>query len=490
MAAVYEAHDTRLDRAIALKVLPPEFLHDESFATRFEQEARVVARLDHPNIVPIFTSGIDEGIPWMSMRLATGGNLGSLLRNGRLQLADAVKILKQVAAAIDHAHGRGVTHRDIKPANILLDGEGNACVADFGLAHLLERNPALTRTGVLTGTPQYMAPEQALGKATGHACDVYSLGIVAYEMVVGSMPFAADSPVALLMKQVNEPLPDPPDCTIPAGLLDVIRRAASKDPSHRWDSAGAFIAALEMATRAEAHVPRARRALLAGAVSCTLLVALGVTWYNARQPQLATVERSALIAPELPAASSLTPPTDPVNPSLAGVPTVATPRRAPPVRSTPVEPAVESSSTNVVAPAIPLEGPAAAVAVAAEVGAVPERTPAAPVNRPAVSPSAVAEETAAPLARADVFTAPVRLKTVPPNYPDVARAGQIEGDVVLQAHIDRDGRVTDATITRSVHPLLDEAARQAVLRYQYEPGRRNGMPEASVMRITVSFRLR
>jgi serine/threonine protein kinase len=125
-----------------------------------------------------------------------------------------------------------------------------------------------------------MAPEQALGKATGHACDVYSLGIVAYEMVVGSTPFAADSPVALLMKQVNEPLPDPPDGTIPAGLLDIIRRAASKDPSHRWDSAGAFIAALETATRAEAQVPRAVRAIAVRFVHATRRWAC---WYNARQ---------------------------------------------------------------------------------------------------------------------------------------------------------------------------------------------------------------
>ena len=163
MATVYEAYDRRLERAVALKVLPPEFLHDGTFAKRFEHEARVIAKLEHPNIVPIYASGIDEGIPWMGMRLLAGGNMGTLLENGRPALSFAVQMLKDVADALDYAHARGVVHRDIKPTNILRDGSGRMCVADFGLAQMLEGGPGLTRTGTLVGTPQYMAPEQVLG---------------------------------------------------------------------------------------------------------------------------------------------------------------------------------------------------------------------------------------------------------------------------------------------------------------------------------------
>ena len=158
MATVYEAYDRRLERAVALKVLPPEFLHDGTFARRFENEARVIAKLEHPNIVPIYASGIDEGIPWMGMRLLAGGNMGALLENGRPALPHAVQMLRDVADALDYAHARGVVHRDIKPTNILRDGSGRMCVGDFGLAQMLEGALGLTRTGTLVGTPQYMAP--------------------------------------------------------------------------------------------------------------------------------------------------------------------------------------------------------------------------------------------------------------------------------------------------------------------------------------------
>jgi serine/threonine-protein kinase len=488
MAAVYEAHDPRLNRAVALKMLPPEFLHDSSFAARFQQEARVVALLDHSGIVPIFASGIDDGIPWMSMRLATGGSLAARLRNGRLAPLAAINILKQVAAAIDHAHSRGVTHRDIKPANILLDGEGTACVADFGLAHLLDRNPELTRTGVLLGTPHYMAPEQALGKVTGRACDIYSLGIVAYEMVVGRPPFEADSPVALLMKHVNEPLPDPLDPTIPATLLDVVRKAASKDPSKRWDSAGAFIAAFEAAwlhgihgiptgTRGGSRVSRVRLGLLAGALSCTLLVAIGLTWFDAQDPRVTT---SRLVVAQGVSSTSRPPPAMPPNPPVAA--TTSLPIRPRVSRGRPVP----EQTGELVAPP-PLDVLAADPAITVDDAAEPKGAVEAAI-RPE-PPETIRAPDTVPSPQAEKFTAPVRLKTIAPIYPSVARAAQIEGDVVLVAYIDQYGRVTDVNVARSVHPLLDQAARQAGLRYEYAPGRRGNIPESSTVRITVSFKL-
>ena len=229
MGAVYEAHDTRLDRAVALKVLPAEFLHDRTFGRRFETEARVIARLEHPNIVPIYASGIDSGVPWMSMRLLTGNSLSALLDRGPLAPIEAVRLLRDVAAALDYAHGLGVVHRDIKPANILLDRTGTACVADFGLAQMSGSTSGLTQTGMITGTPHYMAPEQALGRAFDHRCDIYSLGIVAYEMLVGTPPFSGPSPVAVLLQHAHEPLPPPPGPPSSSVWMDAIRKAAAKD---------------------------------------------------------------------------------------------------------------------------------------------------------------------------------------------------------------------------------------------------------------------
>ena len=153
MATVYEAYDTRLDRPVALKVLPPHFLHDRTFARRFEQEARVVARLEHPAIVHIYASGTTDGIPWMSMRLLGGGNMGTLLEQAPPDRVVALRILSRVAEALDYAHAHGVVHRDIKPTNILFDLDGQPSVGDFGLAQMLEGNPVITRTGTVLGTP-------------------------------------------------------------------------------------------------------------------------------------------------------------------------------------------------------------------------------------------------------------------------------------------------------------------------------------------------
>ncbi len=236
MAAVYEALDTRLQRSVALKVLPATVLHDQSFGRRFETEARVIAGLEHPDIVPIYAAGIEAGIPWMSMRLLTGGSLSALIQARRLAPVEIVRLLRHVAAALDHAHARGVVHRDVKPANILLDASGAACVADFGLAQLLDSASRLTQSGMLTGTPHYMSPEQAMGKRVDHRCDIYSLGIVAYELFAGTPPFAADSPMALLLQHVHRPLPVP--AVGPAGSrwMAPVQKATAKNPDERWAS--------------------------------------------------------------------------------------------------------------------------------------------------------------------------------------------------------------------------------------------------------------
>ena len=255
MAAVYEALDTQLQRPVALKVLPATCLHDVTFGRRFETEARLIAALEHPHIVPIYAAGIEAGIPWMSMRLLGGGSLSGLLQGRRLTPVEIIGLLRQVAAALDYAHAHGVVHRDIKPANILLDAAGAACVADFGLAQLMEAGSRLTQTGVLTGTPHYMSPEQALGKRVDHRCDVYSLGIVAYELLAGTTPFTSDSPVAVLLQHVHEPLPVPAVGPSGSRWMAPVQKATAKNPQERWASAGAFVGALEAPSTTDPPLP-------------------------------------------------------------------------------------------------------------------------------------------------------------------------------------------------------------------------------------------
>jgi len=257
MASVYKAYEAALDRYVALKVLPGEFLHDETFAERFRREAKVVARLEHPNIIPIHAFGIEGGIPWMAMRLVPGGALSSLLRSGRLARERTIAILGGVADALDYAHGKGVVHRDVKPQNILLDEAERVYLADFGIAKMVEGTGALTQTGMITGTPQYMAPEQAIGQTIDQRVDIYATGVVAYEMLTGQVPFSADTPVAVLMKHVTEPIPVPAATEVPEPLVRALLKSMAKKPEDRWPTARAFVTALEqgLAEAPTADVP-------------------------------------------------------------------------------------------------------------------------------------------------------------------------------------------------------------------------------------------
>lgn len=244
MSVVYRAHDLRLNRAVAIKVLPPELAHDAAVGSRFTREAQTSAQLSHANIVPIFDVGERDGIAYFVMAFVSGGNLATRLEHHAVRPIDEVRrTLTEVADALAYAHAAGVVHRDIKADNILIDADGGrAMVTDFGIARAMEQGSRLTQTGVAVGTPTYMSPEQAVGdRDIDGRTDVYSLGVVGYQMLTGRVPFSAGNSMALLLKHVSErprPIHELRPET-PAALADAIERAMAKLASDR-PTAAAF----------------------------------------------------------------------------------------------------------------------------------------------------------------------------------------------------------------------------------------------------------
>ena len=262
MSVVYRARDVRLRRDVAIKILPPELAFVANVRERFMREAQTAAQLTHPNIVPIYGVEVRDTLVWIVMALIEGETLGTrLTRDGKLAAPEAQRILGSVADALAYAHAHGVIHRDIKPDNILLERDTlRVLVTDFGIARAAEGDGRLTLTGVAVGTPTYMSPEQAIGdgEVDGRS-DLYSLGIVGYQMLAGAPPFAANSTPALLLKQVSEALPPlgTRAPSAPASIVKAIERALAKKPADRWPTLQAFSDALRGSRSASTMSPPA-----------------------------------------------------------------------------------------------------------------------------------------------------------------------------------------------------------------------------------------
>jgi len=250
MAEVYKAYHPQLERYAAVKVLHGFLAEGQDFQARFQREAKAIAALRHPNIVQIYDIDTYDENYFMVMEFIDGGTLKDRLlqASGPLAIREMAHIFREIASALDYAHRQGVLHRDIKPANVLLDQSGRVVLTDFGIARIVSETQ-FTVTGTLVGTPAYMSPEQGMGLNISTPSDIYSLGIILYEMVTGKVPFDADTPLAVIHKHINEPLPSPRTIRddIPQVLETVIVKALAKEPGERFQSAAELVQAAEAA---------------------------------------------------------------------------------------------------------------------------------------------------------------------------------------------------------------------------------------------------
>ena len=248
MAAVYKAYQPAMERFVAIKVLPRHMASSEEFIARFRREARMLAQLQHPHILPVFDYGEANNYPYIVMPFVSSGTLAELLHKQRLPLIQVRQILTQIGDALSYAHGHGMIHRDIKPSNVLIDELGNCLLTDFGLARMAEVSTNLTASGAVMGTPAYMSPEQGAGSNIDQRSDIYSLGIVLYEMVTGRVPYTAETPVAVVFKHIQDPLPSIRkfNPNLPEAVELVLLKALAKNAADRYQTAQDFVRALQM----------------------------------------------------------------------------------------------------------------------------------------------------------------------------------------------------------------------------------------------------
>src|SRR5512141_2645522 len=253
MAEVYKAYQPSLDRYVAIKLMHSFLAEEKEFLARFEREAKVVATLRHPNIVQVFDFDVENGVYYMVMEFINGDTLKSRLqkleeRGEWVSTDDAARIILAVGSALKYAHERGMVHRDVKPANVMITEDGQVILTDFGIAKIVTSSN-LTASGAMVGTPSYMAPEQGMGQPGDERSDIYSWGVMLYQLMIGRLPYDADTPLAVVLKHINDPLPLPrsvkPD--LPEPLERVILKSLAKNPADRYQKVGELMADLRQA---------------------------------------------------------------------------------------------------------------------------------------------------------------------------------------------------------------------------------------------------
>lgn len=501
MAEVWEAIDLSLERRIAVKVVKETISSLPEFDARFRREAKTAAQLEHPNILPIYGFGVEDGVAYIEMPYLSGGTLGSRLDAGPPPSPETVcEWVESLASALDAAHARGIIHRDIKAVNVLFDQSGRIVLGDFGLAKNVADRSGLTATGTLMGTPMYLSPEQARGQSLTPASDQFSLGVLAYRMLAGQLPWGPNAAPAVVMMRIVAQAPPPPSSLrpgIPPAVDAVFERVLAKEPAGRYESCGAFAEALRGAltsppARAVADAPtvvasqpvfaavpapapapaapRPRPRPLAPAPPAAPrrsgLVVLLVLFLGVNSVVLALVVWDK-VAPRLPWASPA--PTETPVPTPATVPTPE-PHSTPDPGSGPIV-IVEPTAVAEEATPTPTETP------------TPEPTPT-PTEVPTPTVPSVLPPGAIP---------PVRSSDVRPVFEEelMRRHAGLSGQVELEVLVNSDGSVGSIRVVRGVADEVDavvaEAARQQLA---YTPASLKGKPIAAKSRVVVGVRFR
>ena len=501
MAEVWEAVDVGLERRVAIKVVKETISSLPEFDARFRREARTAAQLEHPNVLPIYGFGVEDGVAYIEMPYLSGGTLGSRLDAGPPPSPETVcEWVEALASALDAAHARGIIHRDIKAVNVLFDQSGRIVLGDFGLAKNVADRSGLTATGTLMGTPMYLSPEQARGQSLTPASDQFSLGVLAYRMLAGQLPWGPNAAPAVVMMRIVAQAPPPPSSLrpgIPPAVDAVFERVLAKEPAGRFESCGAFAEALRAAlapppARAVADAPtvvasqpvfaaapapapapaaprprpRPPAPASAAAPRRSGLVVLLVLFLGVNSVVLALVVWDK-VAPRLPWASPA--PIETPVPTPAAVPTPE-PDATPDPGSGPIV-VVEPTAAAVEATPTPTETPS------------PEPTPTptevpTPTVPPALPPGAIP---------------PVRSSDVRPVYDEelMRRHAGLAGQVELEVLVNSDGSVGSVRVVRGVAPEVDEVVADAAReQLAYSPATFKGKPISAKSRVLVGVRFR
>lgn len=510
MAEVWEAVDLTLERRVAMKVVKESISSQPEFDARFRREARTAAQLEHPNILQIYSFGVEDGIAYIEMPCLSGGTLASRLESGPPPPPETVcEWVTDLAAALDTAHARGIIHRDIKSANVLFDQSGRIVLGDFGLAKSMADASGLTAAGTLMGTPMYLSPEQAKGETLTPRSDQFSLGVLAYRMLTGQLPWGPNTAPTLVMMRIVSHDPTPPSSLRPGLGAEVdaaFSRVLAKKPADRFETCDEFAQALRAALLPRSPTPPSEAPTLFEShpvpAAPSLLPAPGIRPHPVATPApAAPARRSGLvvvlllflgvnsvvlalvlwdkIGARLPW----------VSPSETVVPAVV----PPPVPSPTPEP--EPAAEEIPVAVIEATPQPAANAVETEVPAAPSETPTpepAPTLTPTPTPTAEPLQ-AAPASLPPGAIPPVRTSDVRPAFSDelMRKNPGLQGRVELEVQVEADGRVGPVRILRGVDPEVDAVVAEAA-RHQlaFTPATLRGRPIPARATVVVGVRFR